>query len=290
MRNSQQRYGRILARLSLPLFFVILLPGCERVLYKTLYNQADILVVNRIDSIFNLNEAQSEFVTERVTILHDWHRHRELPRYAAFLQDFNGRLESGVTPADVDWMLLNGRTFRDNLYRRLYPETVGFLRLIQNPEQVAHIDAALRESNQELAEELQVGTAERLNRRHTELIDFLEDWAGDLDNDQINRIRFLNSQIPDTLPARVRYREEWRAVFVATLEKDPDARADEARRWLLETESTQPAFYRQVRYQWQQAARRMLPDILNELNAEQRATMQGNIRLLILDLRQLSVE
>ena len=51
----------------------------------------------QLDSYFELNDEQEDFVEERMKIHLEWHRAEELPRYKRFLTDIQSSGEDGLT-------------------------------------------------------------------------------------------------------------------------------------------------------------------------------------------------
>ncbi|MCR9144014.1 MAG: DUF6279 family lipoprotein [bacterium] len=264
--------------------------GCTSFVYKTVYNQADFLVMRELDRYFDLRSEQRSFLDRRVDQLHVWHRRKELPRYAAALREFRDRFAVGLKARDIDWLFARSNNFRDAAFRRVYDDAYVFLSSLER-DQMQHLRAALRESNEEIVEKIELPRTERLAKRKQSTLEFLEDWSGGLRKDQSREVERLVEALPELDRSRLRYRRERQSEFLAKLPAnggDPDALRSALRAWLYRPEQTRPAYYQSGIADWRAAFRSMALKIDANLDANQRRAILQRFNRVIADLDDLS--
>ena len=71
----------------------------------TTYNNSDLLILNKIDTYFDLNNTQRLDLKMSITEFLDWHRNTELSLLAVSLQELKSRYQSGMREDDFDWII-----------------------------------------------------------------------------------------------------------------------------------------------------------------------------------------
>lgn len=276
--------------MGLALIGFVMMPGCTRFVYKTAYNTADFLVMRELDRYFQLRDDQRAFLDSKIDRLHAWHRHQELPRYAAALRGFRERFARGLKPADIDWLFARSNEFRDTAFRRVCDDAVVFLNTLR-PEQVRHLQAAFEESNAEIAEQLQAPRNERVAERRDDTLEFLRDWTGGLRPEQQTMIAGRLEKLPELDRSRLRFRRERQAEFLAKLPAnggDPEKLESVLRVWLHRPDESRPAYYRQEVSRWRAEFRDVALAIDASMDAAQRRAVLQRLNHLIADLEELS--
>ncbi len=87
-------------KLILSTVLLFLLAGCSTT--KLVYDYGDKFVSWQLDSYFELNDEQEDWVEERMEIHIEWHRMEELPRYKNFLTDIQNSSKDGLTMIELD--------------------------------------------------------------------------------------------------------------------------------------------------------------------------------------------
>ena len=277
-------------RLSAVAALLFVSSGCTSFVYKTVYNQADFLVMRELNRFFDLKDEQRTFLDQRVDRLHAWHRRTELPRYSRALREFRTRFAAGLQAKDVDWLFAQSRGFRDAAFRRIYDDAYVFLSTLQRG-QVGHLRKALKESNEELAEKIQLSRAERLEKRQADTIEFLDDWSGGLRSGQSQEIAALVEGLPETDRSRLRFRRERQAEFLEKLPAnggDREALRTSLRAWFFKPDQTRPAYYQADIVRWRSAFREMMLAIDQRIDQQQRDAIVRRLGRVIADLDELS--
>lgn len=224
--------------MALAICLIGLTAGCT--MTRLAYDTAPALAGYEIDRFFGgLDGEQRALVDARVDEFHRWHRQTQLPAYAAFLRELDGRARANtpLEPAEVTrWRL----RLIDDAWRpaaeQLAP-ALAELALTLRPAQIQRIRQQLADRNREQVREfLPVGMrareearAERLQRR--------VGWVlGDLDGEQKRELRQAAVALPSAEDAWWAEREARQAAFVGLLERIQRERPDPATatRWSRE--------------------------------------------------------
>lgn len=277
-------------RLILLLIFVLLAGSCTRFVYRQAYNNADFLVMRELNGYFDLSSSRYDTLSQRVSVHHHWHRRSEMPRYATTLREFRNRAQRGLTGADVDWLFARGRNFRDAVYRRIYPDSVSFLKTLQ-PAQVEYLSGIFEEKNAELVTKIRMTREERLAEKTRKGLDFLEDWTGGLTQPQRDRFSALMRDIPETERSRLRYRRERQKEFLAILPASGGNAAElqsALEDWLHRPDQNIPAYYERDQARWREATKQLMLKMQDELSDQQKRNFLQRLDGLIADLDDLA--
>ncbi len=283
-------FSSLARRLIFLLILALLTSGCARFIYRQAYNNADFLVMRELNGYFDLSSNQYDSLSRRIAVHHRWHRQQELPRYARTLRDFRKRAERGLGGSDVDWLFDRGRSFRDAVYRRIYPDSVSFLKTL-NPAQVKYLSGILEEKNGEIVEKIRMTREERLAEKTQKGLDFLEDWTGGLTPAQRDRFAALVREVPELERSRLRYRRERQKEFLALLPAsggDPGELRGALEDWLHRPDQNTPAYYRRDRERWRAATKDLILKMQAELSEQQKRNFLQRLDGFIADLDDLS--
>ena len=84
------------------LFFILIISSCSNT--RILYNNSDLLILNKFDTYFDLNNTQRLDLKMSITEFLDWHRNTELSLLAVSLQELKSRYQRGMREEDFDWI------------------------------------------------------------------------------------------------------------------------------------------------------------------------------------------
>ena len=214
------------------LFFTLLffVSGCST--GKLFYDYGDEMVSWQVDNYFDLTSKQEEWIEERMRRHLYWHREQELPLYRNFLIEVQNRSGDGLTMKELDegYAMIDQKRIRT--MEELLPDTASFLAGI-SPEQINTLEKKMIEDNQELEEEM--GSSEDLlSERWENFWEQMEDWFGDLSDDQQDKINRLHtewfSDSADLLVARLERRRKSQLQFLTQLRYSQDKA--ELEKWL----------------------------------------------------------
>ncbi|MCC7483574.1 MAG: hypothetical protein IT529_01170 [Burkholderiales bacterium] len=213
------------------------LAGCT--MLRLGYGQLDTFAVYRADEYFDLDPRQRQDFLARFERLHEWHRREQLPEYAAFLTEARARLERGVTRADVSWLMAGVEERFRTLARRGADDAAALLATV-TPRQIEHLKARWEKDNRRFVREhkLDASRQERRSARVKRLVSRIENWTGDLEPEQQQRVAAAVAGTPSL--ERLRHHERLRRQreFLELLEQrdDRSAFAARLRHWLANWE------------------------------------------------------
>lgn len=286
-----------LNRISIPfrpitLILIIVLTGvtgCSRFLYKKAYDNADQILLNRIDHYFNLRSDQEETVQTIITLTHQWHRKSELPRYVSTLTAIQQTITDGWNEEEVRWLMREVKQHRKRLIDRQIPDAAKFLATVSD-EQIDHLQMRFDESNEKLRERAQLPRDERFAERIERVLENCETIFGQLSYEQRKRITALTRTLPETTPARLKYRQTFQRRFIQLLRRRPSAKEIESRltRWLLQDQFDLSPHYAEKMRAWERTFINMLVGLDAIMTRENKQHAVQKLSEWIEDFRELS--
>lgn len=256
---------------------------------KLMYQNADWMLIWRIDDYFDLNFQQRSFLEEKIQNQLLWHRRHELPLYSTLLRQLQQKSRDGLTASEIDWVYENFYRLRKNIVRQIATDSAFFLSQLQE-SQIRNLESELAELNKSFQASLEQSPEERLQDRANEIFEFMEDWIGPLSADQKRQITDLSRSVPDTLEARYHFRLQRQGEFIALLRSDSGATTIEARllEWYLDVEAGYPPEYRQFVLEGRKHTKAMIFAIDKLLSPRQRQHFNEKIEGILEDIASLS--
>ena len=233
-----------------------MLAGCS--LLRAGYGHFDTIAAWMADDYFDLDPQQKDDFARRFARLHDWHRHDQLPDYAAFLRDLRTRVERGLQRDDILWLREGVRQRSRTLARRAAPDAAALL-LTVTPHQLEVLQRQFEKDNRKFARERRVeGTAREQQRVSTErLLDQFRTWVGPLTHEQEERMTALIAALPaiDPLVLKDRQRRQREFMQIMAQRTDADAFTKRLQHWLTYwDEGRAPEYVRTLAEWWDRRA------------------------------------
>lgn len=266
------------------ILLLALAAGCSALGFA--YNNADTWLRWKAAGYLDLEEAQARELDARVEAFFAWHRAEALPQYARLVDEAVARLERGASREDLGWGYDAIREHSRVGLRRAGADLGDFLDRL-TPAQIAHLEQRFAEDNRKYAERWLAGTpGERRARRTRRLAELLEDWVGELNDAQRERLRHYSEHAPLNAEGRDRDRRRLQAELLAMLRARHSAGRVGA--WAADWERNRdPAFAAENRA----AAERflvMLADLERSLTPAQRAHAVRRLRGYARDFQVLA--
>ena len=217
------------------MFCTMLLSGCNSIVL--FYDFGPSLARWQIDSYFDLNGKQDDWLEKRLKVHFAWHRSEELEDYIEFLKQVQVHGGDGLTLAELKEGNEILFKFQNRIAERIIPDTALFLSTTHE-FQVEHLEKEMLEENMEFEESRKKSRDRQANERLKSLLDTLEDWLGDLSDDQIREITRLHGQWNGSQRAStdnwIKRRKKTQKSFLALLRGNPETVKLEAwlRNWL----------------------------------------------------------
>jgi len=210
---------------------LLALAGCSALGFA--YDNADTWLRWQAGRYLDLGSGQAGELDARIGAFFAWHRAQALPQYARLAGEAVSRLERGASREDLVWGYDAIREQSRAGLRRAGAELGDFLDRL-TPAQIAHLEERLTQENRKYAERWLAGTpAQRRERRYGRVVEALEDWLGELNDAQRERIRQYSEGAPLDAEGRDRDRRRRQAELLAMLRAGASARrvGDWAAHW-----------------------------------------------------------
>ena len=239
---------------------------------RVAYNNADTAIRVMAQDYFDLwNEDNSE-LRAQIAQLHEWHRLEEMPLYAAIMQSAAGKVEAGLTKADIGWAMVQGR----ERYRALVVHAADLaapLLIKLGPDHHAALARKMASNNAKFAKEfLGDDPRERERARVKRLTGNIEDWTGPLTDAQKVRIVTSVRAFPRMYELQLASRQARQQELLSILRRDRSVveLAPALRAYFLDWELRRGAEYRRMAADWEAQLTLLLLDLDRTLTPEQR--------------------
>ncbi len=267
----------------------LLAQGCSFITVG--YNNFDVYLRYKINSYATFTEDQKIIIRREVKDYMAWHRQHALPEYIIFLEDLLRLVQQAQPPekADAERLRVRASALYIMSVQPAIPPAAKFLSGLNEP-QIAQLKIAFAQENKERKQEwLGDSMEENLQKRAQRTLDFMEDFVGNLDAGQEEKIRAASIQLPFATEAFVAQRIANQAALIMLLNNKSSA--DQVAEFLISRLQT-PALSRTAQEhalveQFQAAADKMVVHIFLSLNTKQKNTLQKTIVNYISDLKQL---
>ena len=254
-----------------------LLTGCSAIDFA--YKNAPSFVAGEFDDAFDLTDAQSDELDDRLQQFFAWHRQQELTQYRQFLETSAATVADGI---EADEVLRIGEELRQTWRRTLARaiDEIGDLALTLTPQQIDHYDEYFRDKSAEYDDYLQMSAQQQEIFQVERQLDRLERWFGDFDDLQRERISRRLQSLPDIYPAWIRYREaRHRAMVAALREASTSGLSRQQIKFIMMDDNTDyaRAFEPERRAYWKAYAE-MLEEISADFDESQLQYAAGRLR------------
>jgi len=271
------------------LLFIQLLGSCS--MMKLGYNNADWLLTWRIDDFFDLTSDQKDFVEERLEKLISWHRNNELPRYSIIIDEMILRAQRGISGEDYEWAIRQFLDAYETTINMALPDATVFLMGLDSSQIHFYEEQTskwYRENDDN--DRPQSTEQEHRERRYSRTIERMEEWFGELGDDQKEKIKELSYQ----LPLRHQYFREDRLrrhnVFVALLKSDlsEEQFAAKLKTHFTDFEAGRSEEYKQATAAYNEASKEMAVAVSKILNDSQKEYAFEKVRGYQIDFIELA--
>ena len=217
------------------LLFIFLITGCNRT--NIFYEYGDIIVSWQVDNYFDLTNEQEEWVEKEMMLLLDWHRIEELPDYKKFLIEIQESARDGLNMEKINIGFRSYEKKRDRIINKLLPKVAVFLKGL-NSDQIDYLEKKILKDNLEILENLE-NHKDRLIRRKENFFDQMENWFGEINEIQIEKLsKWQNQWYKDSYYKsndRMKFRLNSQNQFLEILRSNPEKNKIEEwlRKWTL---------------------------------------------------------
>ena len=277
-------------RLAAAACLAVLLAGCS--MMRVGYGHLDTYAAWKAGEYFDLEARQKDEFLRRFNRLHEWHRHEQLPEYAAFLAQARKRLERPLQHEDVEWFMDGIKVRYARIVARAADDAAALLFTI-SPAQLDALQQQWDKDNRRFVREQRLaGSIDDIKRaRARRTLAHAREWVGSLTHDQEQRIIAMSDALP--LTERLRYEDRLRRQreFVQLMKQrgtDRHQFAATLQQWLIDWDKRRAPEYERRYAEWLAQRVRMVIEIERMLQPHQRATLSGRIEDYIEDFTRLA--
>jgi hypothetical protein len=227
------------------------LPGCS--MLRISYGQLDTFALWTVDDYFDLDPVQKHDFDKRFDRLHEWHRHEQLPDYAAFFMSARTRVQKGLARDDIAWLSEGLRERYRTIIRHVADDAAALL-LTVTPAQLDALKRQFEKDNRRFVREfhLEEGADQQRRAASKRVLARIRDWTGSLSDDQEQKIAALAAELP--MNHRLRFEDRMRRQrgFLQLMAQrgDPARFPAVLRHWLLNWEEGRAPEYERVWSRW----------------------------------------
>ncbi len=283
------RFGLWAIRTFLIALSLAVLGGCS--LLRIGYGQLDTYAAWVADDYFDLDPRQRQEFHARFDRLHEWHRHEQLPDYAAFLMETRARVLKGLAREDMLWITDNARTRYRTLIERGANDAAALL-LTVTPAQLEALQRRWEKDNSRFAREhrLDQDADAQRNAATQRLLGRVRDWTGSLTVEQEERIALLARELPvnPRLRHEDRLRRQREFLQLMTQRADPAPFQVRLRHWLLHWEAGRDPEYARIWAEWPRKQADFYVAVDRLLTREQRAHVARRLQSYADDFTRLA--
>lgn len=293
----ETRRPSTLARLS-RLLCVLLLAAGAAGCAKLFYNRLDSLAAWYVGNLVSLDDHQQSTLRAWLAQTLDWHREKELGRYATFLRELSTEVAQPSGRGAYQRALDRVEGFAQDFTAQTAPQAARLL-LELSPAQVEEFLANLEEKSNERAQEnrdaLRDGTWQAKRVKDTQRQ--VKRWTGAITEEQKVMVREMAQHIQPTTPDWLESQRQWRAALSDALGDalgDAFSNRDDAEKRILQL-LREPDTQWTAQYKTKEAGNReqmlsMLAALDASLTPAQRGRMQRELTTLAERLEALTEE
>lgn len=271
------------------LAFAGTLASCSTV--RLSYDNADWLLARVAARYVDLDAEQARAFRARVEDFHAWHRAQELPRYAALFDEAARRLERGLRPDDVEWVMQALHERARVLGRQAGADFAPAVATL-NEVQLRRLESRFEKDNREFFGKQVAGERAVLDERRAEwLAEQFEDWLGALDERQRALVDRLVMAFPDMPRMRLEERKRRQQAFLGIARQGRAGLPDmEARLAALlgDLRAGRAVSVQATMQRWEEAFAGLLLELDGSLSVEQRRRAVDRMRAYAADFRVLA--
>ena len=269
-----------------------LLSGCG---LEFTYNQLDWLGRWYVNGYVSLSNPQKAEFSQRWNAQLDWHRQNELHRYVALLREFKLAVNAELKMDDLTHFCDQIEVLYRSTVAHLAPD-LSYFAAQANDEQSQELLDSLTKKNRKWAKKYVTPTTQkRTRRRISDTTGRIEQWTGQLNPAQRNRVRAWNNQLQPIADEMLAHRIKWHTLLeqhfanrITAVSITPADEEISLTRVIMDPELLWSEQYHALIEHNKQASLGLVFDLFNQLSDKQMQHLNKKIDNTIADLEQLS--
>jgi hypothetical protein len=193
-------------------------------------------VVNWFESYFNFRESQRVELEKKLDQFFDWHRKSELPKIVLFLEDFKVRHKDGFDKEDINWVKTELNLFWQRILINAEKDIASFL-LTVDDSQIFDMNKKFHEKEDDtLTKQSKMSLVELRQDILERTYKALENWLGDLEPSQKEKIEIWTQPDPYWVAVKLRNRKKFQSDLIELL-RSKDTLKQNIHSWISDPES-----------------------------------------------------
>ncbi|WP_394240703.1 DUF6279 family lipoprotein [Vibrio astriarenae] len=189
------------------LLSAFVLTGCG---VRFLYNNVDWLVIEYLDDYVDLESGQEEWLSDKISLLSQWHRRYELPHYIDHLDQLIELDLKTFTAQELAAQKIQFQQHGERLLIEIEPQLLLLASQLSD-EQVEQFMKNLRVRHGKYQDKYQSLNDTEIRQRYAESIaENVERWFGSLTEEQETVVELWTSEMEVTVPDWVAYQTQVR--------------------------------------------------------------------------------
>ncbi|GAL16017.1 hypothetical protein JCM19233_7039 [Vibrio astriarenae] len=189
------------------LLSAFVLTGCG---VRFLYNNVDWLVIEYLDDYVELESGQEEWLSDKISLLSQWHRRHELPHYIDHLDQLIELDLKTFTAQELAAQKIQFQQHGERLLIEIEPQLLLLASQLSD-EQVEQFMKNLRVRHGKYQDKYQSLNDTEIRQRYAESIaENVERWFGSLTEEQETMVELWTSEMEVTVPDWVAYQTQVR--------------------------------------------------------------------------------
>ena len=242
--TSNKVYYLYIIHIILVLF--LFFTSCNNVAFRFFYNSLDVYAIYKINSYFDINTNQREFLKERISIHHKWHRHNVLPIYKNICFTLKEKLQNGLSIEDIVSISIRMEKIDQSVFTQLLDDIILFLSELDD-EQISYIANRFEKLNKEKMEKINIPLKERIDERLETNLKYLSYIYGEFNDYQKGEIKNELLKVFDIGHPKLEFSKKRQEEFLELLNSKPDK--DKIRKtlsnWFSDYRASLPENYRE---------------------------------------------
>ena len=254
---------------------------------KIAYSFANVVIINWFESYFDFRDEQRLDLKKKVGQFFDWHRKSELPKIVLFLEEFKIRHSDGFLEEDIKWLRSELNLFWKNILNHTKKDMICFLLTVDN-FQIHEMNNEFKEKEDDRLIKQSKMTLKELRQDILErTYNNLDNWFGDLEPRQKNRIAKWIQPDPYWVAVKLRNREKFQNDLIDLL-RSKETLKQNTQSWMSDPESHWTAEYKvyvkKKMIEWESITLNIDSIIL----PRQRKHIADKLDGIIIDIKELS--
>ncbi|MBI3774369.1 MAG: hypothetical protein HY273_02240 [Gammaproteobacteria bacterium] len=204
------------------LLTTLLLNAC---LVRVAYNNADWLLIWKLDSAFDLTSPQKDFLGAHLREQLRWHRTHELANAITFLQRTQAAAADGLTQGELEDTVAALTTLRNTLSDRLAADSAEFFAQVSD-DQLEYLQKSLNKANKDWEKRANLPPNKRSAERTERILGIVTDWIGSLSGAQEKQLTQSIEHLPDVLEIWLDHTKQRQQQFVEIVRSARTDRTD----------------------------------------------------------------